>query len=172
MKMFSLGKFHSTARHNLTRALFILIMVFALTVEARSAEYYISPGGSDANSATEARPVRTVPVLFSRGASGDTFIFMDGTYDYEDSNINNPPSGTAGAYTLVRAQNDGKAIIDGAGTRTPIWIHGAKYYIRIMGFYCKESNQDVVIVSGTDDSNMAHHIEIKRVSGRNAGGTS
>ena len=43
-------------------------------------------------------------------------------YDYNGGNITNPPSGTVNQYTMVMAENDGKAIIDGQKLRRTISI--------------------------------------------------
>ena len=79
--------------------------------------YYISPSGSDSiGLGTSVSPWATLKGAFTHMASGDTLICKDGTYTGNNNIIDSggfPPYGTVGAYTVVKAENDGMAIFSG-----------------------------------------------------------
>ncbi|MCP4650107.1 MAG: hypothetical protein GY853_08540 [PVC group bacterium] len=140
-----------------------------------SGAYYISPIGSDSSGdGSYNNPWRTFTQASSQMSGGDTLIYKDGIYDYPGSNIVDPVSGSAVAYTTIKAEHDGQAKINGIGSRIPIDITGeGSYiprYIRIEGFYCYNSSDEVIDVSGVDDNHRAEYIEIRRVGAKNAGG--
>ncbi|OGD70861.1 hypothetical protein A3I18_01320 [Candidatus Campbellbacteria bacterium RIFCSPLOWO2_02_FULL_35_11] len=154
----------------------IAVGIFGYALSISAATYYISPTGSDtAGTGSLDNPWKTTTKIFTMGG-GNTYIFRDGLYDYNGGNIINPPSGTAEQYTIIQAENDGKAIIDGQKSRNTISISGnSSYqpqYIRIIGFHAKNSSNSAIGVSGYSDSSRANHIEIKRVSGKDSGDAS
>jgi hypothetical protein len=113
-----------------------LLTTLTATVGAAAAgtTYYLAPGGGD--------------------SAGDTLIVKDGTYT---NALSNPPSGTASAYTIVRAENDGNAIIKGGGISigSP---STSQSYIQVEGF--KLVNSEVYITN-------SHHIKLLRTGLKN-----
>ncbi len=96
----------------------ILVFAAGLGIAAfgHSAVYYLSPFGDDyAGDGTAAAPWRTLDEALRRGG-GNTFVLKDGIYDYQGSEITNPPSGSASAYTVVKAATDGGAVFSRLGS--------------------------------------------------------
>lgn len=122
--------------------------------QARAANltYYIGPGGSDSNPGTNSLPFATFIKAFSAMAAGDVLILKDGIYNQI---LSNPPSGTVLAYTIVRAENDGKAIIDGGGRGGALSIDG-RSYIQLEGLRVTNGYDDGVSI------NRSNHIKILR----------
>ena len=97
-----------------------------------AATYYLSPNGSDTNDGSSALPWKTFTRAFQQGGS-HTYILKNGIYDYTGMDINTPPPGTAAAYTIIKAENDGAALIT-----KPIHIDApATSYIRFEGLRWK-----------------------------------
>jgi hypothetical protein len=84
--------------------LFISILAFmSLFVGAKAshaATLYVATTGSDGNPGTAAAPFRTLRHGISRMRSGDTLVVKAGTYP--EGNLT-PPSGSAGAPTIIQA---------------------------------------------------------------------
>ena len=101
-------------RNHLQKILLILVwglsLVFIFKTSAFAVTYYVSPTGSDTNPGTSAQPWASFSGAFGKMKAGDTLIVKDGTYS---SGISNPPSGSAGGYTIVKAENEGTVIING-----------------------------------------------------------
>lgn len=129
--------------------------------------YYISPsGGNDNNSGlTPAEAWAT----FDRALNGslpsnqlepgDTLIIKDGVY-YQSIRPGYGVGGEPGNPITIRAQNDGKAIIDGQGVRTPVYLGDQGYFI-IEGIIAQNSPFDVYHI--LTDGNI-----LRRVSAYNA----
>jgi hypothetical protein len=80
--------------------------------------YYISPNGNDQNPGTSSQqPWATFTHAWTVLQPGDTLYLMDGTY-YQT--INPTINGAPGKYIILKALNDGKAYIDGQGTRETV----------------------------------------------------
>ena len=94
-----------------------VIMLASYNCVAFAATYYASPTGSG-STCSNASPC-TVTGGLQKMSSGDTLILKDGTYTGTSNMIGDyaspqtwPPSGSAGAFTTVKAENVGQAIID------------------------------------------------------------
>jgi hypothetical protein len=104
---------------------------------AQASTYYIDDNGSDSGSGTDLSPWRTLDKVWTvDNSGGDTIIIKNGTYDYAGMEIDgNVPSGSAGAYTVIKAENDGGAVftlnnaLQMRYTSTPL-----QQYIQIEGF--------------------------------------
>jgi hypothetical protein len=131
--------------------------------------YYLSPTGDDGNSGrTEADAWATFDRALNARITGeetlgpgDTLILMDGTY-YQSLHPHGV-TGEPGRPITVRAQHDGRAIIDGQGTLIPIWMEryrAASYFI-IEGIVARNSSGNVLWI--TADNNV-----FRRVSAYNA----
>jgi hypothetical protein len=132
---------------------------------AWAADHYVSPAGSDTGGdGSRGSPWQTVSFATGAMEAGDTLILMDGEYGGME-NLVEPPSGTAEGYTVVKAENDGGAVIDGtdmAGQYDyPLTIDSREYVI-IEGLAVRnKSNSELIVVSNS------HHVKIMRTSAVN-----
>lgn len=98
--------------------------------------FYLSPDGNDS---ADGRSAATAWATFDRAWDdiypGDTLILLDGVY--RQSLWPNERDGEPGNPIIVRAQNDGKAIIDGEGVRVPIQL-GQAWPGRVGNWYVIE----------------------------------
>ncbi len=134
-------------------------LLFLFGRQVYSATFYISPSGNDTSgSGSSATPWKTTTKAFAQGG-GHTYIFKDGTYNYSGGDISNPPSGSAGAYTIIRAENDGGAILRSFDQAMSI---DGKSYIQIEGLTIKDGTGSHAIY--ITDSN---HIKLMRVGVKN-----
>jgi hypothetical protein len=111
-------------------------------------------------------PWATFAFAMSRLRPGDTLILKDGTY-YQSLTIN--ISGTEENPITIKAQNDGKAIVDGEKARVPLHAHGQHLYpssnyhdIAIEGIKFQNSNWHVVLLLNVE------RVTLRRVSAYNA----
>lgn len=136
--------------------------------------------GSDSNSGlSKAAPKKTISGGISKLASGDTLVIGDGLYTGSTNMIDaysvKPPSGTPSAYTTIKAEHDGGAVIDGSGVRQPVLIRGndtvdgltgsgaPQAYITLQGIVARNSNLQAVEVY------YANHIKLLNVGAYDAG---
>lgn len=115
----------------------VLFILLIFVANAHSSTYYMGPDGSDSYTTTQAQvyetPWLTLAHAFATMSGSDTLIIKDGTYT-GTSNIFttsiSPPVGSSGAYTFVKAENDGGAVFDGQSTRSVFDIEtdGNKYW--------------------------------------------
>jgi hypothetical protein len=142
----------------------LLVSSLVLAQPAAAATYYMSPTGNDANSGTStSAPFATFSRAFSRTARGDTLILMDGVYHQQlfpnvpAVNPSNP------LYITVKALNEGKAIIDGDGSRTPVNIedYSQGNYMIFEGLVARNGVDTVWYI-------RKDHVIIRRSSGYNA----
>lgn len=87
--------------------------------------FYVSPGGSDANSGTQAAPWRTIQEAAQQIVAGDTAILMDGVY--EEGSITFANSGTAGNPITIKAQNKWGAILNSTSGGDPAFSIAQSY---------------------------------------------
>jgi len=138
--------------------------------------YYISPNGNDANVGSQAAPFKTIQKAADLANPGDVIIVGDGTYTSTstDQLVNLTKSGTASSYITIRAQNTGKAILNGQNnsTREGFNIQPGVGYINIEGFeitgfslsgiFFMDWNSGAYAVSPVHDvgirNNNIHHI--------------
>jgi len=92
------------------------ILVSILSTTAHSATITVGTG----------QTYTTIASGIAAMAGGDTLLVKDGTYSDSISSI---PSGTSGAYTVIKAENDGAAVISGGLSL----IH-SNQYIQVEGF--------------------------------------
>jgi hypothetical protein len=155
---------------NYKKCLIVVCFVVACSAQAFSATYYLSPSGNDVTGdGSYGNPFKTTTKAFTQGG-GQTYIFKNGTYNYAGGTIDNPPSGTQSAPTIIKAENDGQVIIDGGGVRAGIYISNRQQYITIEGFrieHCGE-NPAVQVISpdGTAISSQTNNIVIRRIGAR------
>lgn len=145
--------------------LLIVFSAFAAPRLASAATYYVSPAGSDSNPGTSGNPWQTLSYATSKMSGGDTLILKDGTY-YGRKNKLLPPSGSPGNYTVIKAESDWKAVIDGNDELTewefPVYAYN-KSYIRIEGLKVTNGAPAGAVVVHNSD-----HIKLLRLSLWNA----
>jgi hypothetical protein len=104
----------------------------------RGPTYYMSPGGSDANSGiSTSSPWKTFGYAIPKLNAGDTLVLMDGTYTTAGSGnltINctakgNARNGSAGAPITVTAQNQRKALLQNDGASRPVLLDGCGWWV-------------------------------------------
>ncbi|HNP27864.1 MAG TPA: hypothetical protein PKK23_02385 [Nitrospirales bacterium] len=135
--------------------------------QSLAATYYISTTGSDVlGNGTTQSPYYTLSHAFSKGG-GHTYVLKDGQYNYEGGTIANPPSGTATTPTIIQAEHDGKAIIDGAGVRSGVDIsQTGTHHVIIEGFRLQNCGEGPAVSvqspDGTSLANQINNITIRR----------
>lgn len=143
------------------KVLFVTVLYLIITPHVYAATYYVSPTGNNSNPGTYDQPWQTITYATNKMSGGDTLILKNGTYIGTANRIS-PPSGSAGNYTIIKAENDWKAIIDGNGEYTtwdyPVSIVD-KFYIQIEGI--KITNGSVTAAVFITSS---HHIKVLRTS--------
>lgn len=144
-------------------ALLVLLLVVPLTGFGSQRQYglrqqavgntiYASPGENLSAKANSLTP-------------GDTLILRDGLYANSQLHMDEI-HGMQTAPITIRAEHDGRAIIDGAGSAPGVIEVNDSSYVVVDGLVARNAgpNNDVVIVSG--QSNM---ITLRRITAYNAG---
>jgi hypothetical protein len=126
--------------------------------------FYLSPTGDNQKSGTTmAEAWATFDHAWQLLYPGDTLILLDGVY-YQSLSPDQR-DGTPDKPITIRAQNDGKAIIDGEFRRVPVqigpWPGSRRDYYVIEGIVAKNSIESVYNIYG-------NHNTLRRVSGYNA----
>ena len=140
------------------------------TTLADAKTLYVAKTGKDTgNSCTStSAPCATIAHGIASMAGGDTLIIGDGTYAEQ---IVGMPSGTAAAYTTVRAADDWGVTIDGSGFSNNFidGIRVSAHYVAIRGFHVKmnQANPDNLGINVFS----ADHVKIQRCSVAYAGTT-
>lgn len=132
--------------------------VFGGAKNSLAATFYAAPAGSGTTCGSGSPCSLTSGV--GKLVAGDTLILKDGTYN---SGITVGSSGTASSPITIKAENDGRAIVDGQRQRETLKISG-KNYVNVEGLILQNALYDVVKVSGGSS-----HINLKRLSAYNAG---
>jgi len=139
-------------------ALALSLGMFGLVKSSEAATYYVCDTGTtcgsgwatgnDSNAgSSKSTPGKTIKGGISRMSAGDTLIIGDGTYQGDSNMLSNPAgdwdigskSGSSGGYTVIKAENDWGAIIDGQNSRYTGWITGFSYGI-IRSIHFRNSN--------------------------------
>jgi hypothetical protein len=110
----------------------VLAVFFSSVLDARSASFYISPGGSDGDSGTSSSSAwKTFNYAIPKLRPGDTLILLDGTYNerlFIDCS-RNASNGTEQSPITVKAQNERRAFIQGNGVDPPIQLQNCSYWV-------------------------------------------
>jgi len=152
-----------TKRSTKSQLLAFLTLELAGAV-ANAGTLHVGKNGADrGNGCTNAaRPCATIGKGIASMAGGDTLIVGDGVYAEQ---IVRMPSGTAAAYTTIKAANDWAVTIDGSGFANKfldgIRVGNSKY-VSIRGFHVR--------MSQANDRNLgvnvysSDHVKIQRCS--------
>lgn len=159
---------------------FAVIWMLMQPMGAYATTFYIAnnpssgnPGwgnGSNSNDGgSKASPFLTARYAWSKMKGGDTLIIDDGEYGVSscyDSTFRMPQGNASDGYTVMRAENDGKVVINGNGEAVPFAVEGddtvdgragynsSQDYIEVRGIVFKNSSGSVIKVS------HANHIKI------------
>jgi hypothetical protein len=87
-------------------------MVALLAGLANASTWFIAPGGADTNPGTRAQPFATLSRGVTALGSGDELVLLPGRWTGQ---LRNPPSGSVGRPTVIRADVPGTVVIDAAG---------------------------------------------------------
>lgn len=91
----------------------ILFVFFGLIKNSQAATYYVDD--SQSNDTGNGQTIQTAKKYIESGiallSGGDILIIRDGIYATVNDQINSLPNGSAGAYTTIKAENDGGAVI-------------------------------------------------------------
>ncbi len=143
--------------------LIILLMIAFIIPFSSAATYYISPAGSDTTGdGSNGNPWATLNKGSISMVSGDTLILKDGVYTGINNTISyqkSPPSGYSSVYTSIKAENIGRAIIDGQWNFTPVYTN--VNHIIFEGLVFIRSNTSVFSIYG-NPSNFSSNIKIMK----------
>ena len=150
-------------KYNLLLFCFLSFFSSIIIGEAAAGTYYVSTNGYDSSAGTINASWGTFAKAMTVLKAGDTLVLRDGTY-YQSLDIN--VSGTQASLITIKAENDGRAIIDGQANKMPCRINGTPtnhlHDIVVEGIVCKNSNEDVIYIRDAD------RITLNRVSAYNA----
>jgi parallel beta-helix repeat protein len=131
-----------------------------------TANYYVSPSGSNSNPCTQANPCATLDYAFnSKASAGQSVQAAPGTYSYGSSALYLSSSGAAGKYKTLTCATRGACKITNSvtGNATVIMLSGN--YVTLDGFEVTNSgssNNFGLFVTGSNvqiTRNTIHHIE-------------
>jgi pectate disaccharide-lyase len=140
-----------------------------------SANWYVSPTGSDSNPCSQSSPCATPDHAFNLASPGQTVQVATGTYDYASSTAQFTKSGTAGNYITVTCATRGACKIQNSVTGNGPVAVLAGSYITFDGFEVTNTssagnNLGLYVTSSFVNitHNTIHHIETD--CGSNGGG--
>jgi hypothetical protein len=150
-----------------------LNLTIAAATSSSTANYFVSPSGSNSNPCTQTSPCATPDYVFNNKAvAGDTVQVAAGTYSYS-SNVKLTNSGAPGKYITLACVTRGACTIattnaSSSGTEPILWVQGS--YLTIDGFEITNTNSTIPNVDiglymdnpashRTITHNIVHHIE-------------
>jgi Chondroitinase B len=98
---------------------------------APAGAYYVSASGSDSGAGSATSPWKSFAKAFASMKAGDVLVVKNGVYSESLGGSAQPPSGSAGKPTIIRAESDGGVVIDAKGQNVPLTLDGA--YVRVEG---------------------------------------
>ncbi len=141
-----------------------------ITVSLTGDVYYIAPDGADNNLGTSTTlPWGTFAHAMSKLLPGDTLYLMDGTYTGANKGTGTSAilhitvSGTTNQPIIIKAVNDGQAIIDGNNIRKTLLISNQSN-LTLEGLIIKNSSWSSLEIGGVSD------LVLRRISAYNGVG--
>jgi hypothetical protein len=138
------------------KILFFLILffgVFCFSKQTFAATYYVDDSATnDSGDGSSGSPKKYIGsgVALLSGSGGDTLIIKDGNYSNSSDIIQNIPNGTSGNYNIIKAENDGGAVVTVDGGLN---MDHADAYIQIEGLKFNYASPKVI---------LGNHIKILR----------
>jgi hypothetical protein len=150
-------KFYHLFWRVIMAGLICVVFVFGFDAVCLANTVYMGPGET----------YKSLNAAFSAMSGGDTLIIRDGTYTGTDNQIRynlRPPSGTAGLYTIVKAETPGRVKFDGQNARSMFWGFGTfnMSYVVFDGIQWVNSNNGHDLSGSTHFNRTAHHIKFTR----------
>ena len=153
-----------------------LTIAAAPAPSSTTANYYVSPSGSDSNPCTQSSPCATPDHAFNLASPGQTVQVAAGTYDYGSGAANFTKSGTAGNFITVTCATRGACKIQNSSTGNSTVVVLQGNYMTFDGFEVTNTssagnNVGIYVASSffvNITRNTIHHIEID--CGHNGGG--
>jgi hypothetical protein len=150
-------------RHRKVSLFSLIAILLWISGPAKAAEspkecsHYASPTGNGDGS-SPSKPSR-ISQFWKVARPGMSLCLLDGTYRGADSMIAPPPKveGSNESPLIIRALNEGKALIDGESARRPVFLNGNDWII-VEGINACCSNRTVV------ELNNSSHATIRRVA--------
>jgi hypothetical protein len=121
-----------------------LNLTIAAAAPSSTANYFVSPSGSDSNPCTQSSPCATPDyVVNNKAAAGDTVQVAAGVYNNGGSQINLTNSGSAGHYITMTCATRGACTLENSisGNNTVVEIDGS--YVVLDGFVITSANTSV-----------------------------
>ena len=122
-----------------------ILLIVAVDIAVAANRYVATSGTNTPNTClTQSSPCLTLQYAFSQMVSNDVLIIADGLYAGAVNDLNNNiKNGSNGAYTIIRAQNDGGVVI------TSEFLIGSdntrKSYIEFHGLKINSANNKSII---------------------------
>jgi hypothetical protein len=144
-------------------------LTIAAATSSSTANYFVSPSGSDSNPCTQTSPCATPDYVFNNKAvAGDTVQVAAGVYNNGGSQINLTKSGTSGSPITLTCATRGACTLENSisGNNTVVEIDGS--YVTLDGFIVTSTNNSVpnlnlgIYIVGNHVNitrNTIHHIE-------------
>lgn len=131
-------------------------------------------GTSTADDWSNANCYASLSTVLSQMSAGDELVIDDGTYTGTTNQIwhssQYPPDGTVGAYTVIRARNEGSVHFDGENTRFMFLyfgdVAGAMQYVEFRGIVWSNGSGDNNAAMLTDSS----YVKFIRCGFKDSGG--
>jgi hypothetical protein len=167
----------------LSRLMLSLTALVSLSVSSPAATFYVATTGSDSNAGTQGAPFATVAKGYASAAAGDIVMIEDGTYGNNGNvgtlgtcctpAVDMRHGGTSSAAITIRAQNQGKAILD-CGTLSSsqlgcdeyFFLHNGANYIVFQGLTIQGATWYGI---GTEGGVSVDNIEILNCTIQNIG---
>lgn len=133
---------------------------------AKAATYFVSPSGNGTTCNEISRCA--LPTGLAKLTPGDTLILGDGVYNQRITNV---ASGSEGAYTIIRAENDGAAIISDGSTTTSsggvIQVYGM-HHVQWEGLRIQSTSDPAIAGNALSGAlfinNTSHHNKFLRTA--------
>ncbi len=117
-----------------------IILSMTIVIDAFAIDRYVDDTGTDSGNCTNpSSECQTLGYAIQQMNGSDTLIVRDGLYEQPNDAIVTAPSGTASGYTIIKAENDGGAVIN-----AKLSLKDPVHHIQLEGIKWKGSNNDVI----------------------------
>jgi Right handed beta helix region/Protein of unknown function (DUF1565) len=114
-------------------------LVFESTPAEKGVRYYVDTLGSDSASGSAQAPFRSIQRAAEVAGPGDIVLVRPGRYTGGERIVTLSRSGRPDAWITFRAEQKGRAVVDGKGQSAEAWYFGPGVaYIRVEGFEIRD----------------------------------